>query len=126
MQQFNIRQYSTLPYLEMELINDGRHDFNKVYIALQAAKVTFTMIDESNNIKKIVNEKCNIVPVNNNGCIEKLKIQYQWKERDTKNKGYYKGSFKIKFTDKIVLEDKTFPKGELIVPIAEDLYINII
>ena len=63
MQQFNIVQNATLPYLEMEVINDGRHNFNKIYVALQAADVTFNMIDNNNGIKKIVNKKCNIVPI---------------------------------------------------------------
>ena len=70
MQQFNIVQNATLPYLEMEVINDGRHNFDKIYIALQAADVTFNMIDNNNGIKKIVNKKCNIVPIENNGCVK--------------------------------------------------------
>ena len=126
MQEFNIRQYSTLPYIEMELIKDGRNDFNKAYLALQSAEVTFSMINNDNNIKKIANAKCYIVPKENNGCVEELKIQYRWNERDTKEKGQYKGVFKIRFEDNIVMEGMTFPKGELIVPIADDLIINIL
>ena len=37
MQYFYITQNSTLPTLRMELIEDGRHDYNKVFEALQAA-----------------------------------------------------------------------------------------
>lgn len=126
MQQFNIVQNATLPYLEMEVINDGRHNFDKIYIALQAADVTFNMIDNNNGIKKIVNKKCNIVPIEDNGCIEKVKVQYQWNKNDTKEKGQFKGYFKVTFKDNIVMEDITFPKGDLIVPIAEELIINVI
>ena len=126
MQQFNIVQNATLPYLEMEVINDGRHNFDKIYIALQAADVTFNMIDNNNGIKKIVNKKCNIVPIENNGCVEKVKVQYQWNKNDTKEKGQFKGYFKVTFKDNIVMEDITFPKGDLIVPIAEELIINVI
>lgn len=126
MQQFNIVQNATLPYLEMEVINDGRHNFDKIYIALQAADVTFNMIDNNNGIKKIVNKKCNIVPIEDNGCIEKVKVQYQWCKNDTKEKGQFKGYFKVSFKDNIVMEDITFPKGDLIVPIAEELIINVI
>ena len=126
MQQFNIVQNATLPYLEMEVINDGRHNFNKIYVALQAADVTFNMIDNNNGIKKIVNKKCNIVPIEGNGCIEKVKVQYQWNKNDTKEKGQFKGYFKVTFKDNIVMEDITFPKGDLIVPIAEELIINVI
>ena len=126
MQQFNIVQNATLPYLEMEVINDGRHNFDKIYIALQAADVTFNMIDNNNGIKKIVNKKCNIVPIENNGCVEKVKVQYQWNKNDTKEKGQFKGYFKVTFKDDIVMEDMMFPKGDLIVPIAEELIINVI
>ena len=126
MQQFNIVQNATLPYLEMEVINDGRHNFDKIYIALQAADVTFNMIDNNNGIKRIVNKKCSIVPVEDNGCIEKVKVQYQWNKNDTKEKGQFKGYFKVTFKDNIVMEDITFPKGDLIVPIAEELIINVI
>ena len=126
MQQFNIVQNATLPYLEMEVINDGRHNFDKIYIALQAADVTFNMIDNNNGIKKIVNKKCNIVPIEDNGCIEKVKVQYQWNKNDTKEKGQFKGYFKVTFKDTIVMEDTIFPKGDLIVPIAEELIINVI
>ena len=126
MQQFNIVQNATLPYLEMEVINDGRHNFDKIYIALQAADVTFNMIDNNNGIKKIVNKKCNIVPIEDNGCIEKVKVQYQWNKNDTKEKGQFKGYFKVSFKDDIVMEDMMFPKGDLIVPIAEELIINVV
>ena len=126
MQQFNIVQNATLPYLEMEVINDGRHNFDKIYIALQAADVTFNMIDNNNGIKRIVNKKCNIVPIEDNGCIEKVKVQYQWNKYDTKEKGQFKGYFKVTFKDNIVMEDITFPKGDLIVPIAEELIINVL
>ena len=126
MQQFNIVQNATLPYLEMEVINDGRHNFNKIYVALQAADVTFNMIDNNNGIKKIVNKKCNIVPIEDNGCVEKVKVQYQWNKNDTKEKGQFKGYFKVTFKDTIVMEDIIFPKGDLIVPIAEELIINVI
>lgn len=126
MQQFNIVQNATLPYLEMEVINDGRHNFDKIYIALQAADVTFNMTDNNNGIKKIVNKKCNIVPIENNGCVEKVKVQYQWCKNDTREKGQFKGYFKVTFKDNIVMEDITFPKGDLIVPIAEELIINVI
>jgi len=43
------------------------------------------------------------------------RIYYKWTQKDTNKKGRYKGQFSI------ILED-----GELIAPIREDLYINII
>lgn len=126
MQQFNIVQNSTLPYLEMEVVNDGRHNFKKVYLALQAATVTFSMENNSTGIKKIANAKSYVVPIEDNGCADKVKIRYKWTKRDTNEKGQYKGSFKIKFDDNIVMENMIFPSGELIVPIADELIINVL
>lgn len=126
MMQFNIKKDATMPFLEMELIKDGRNDFNKAYMALQSADVYFNMTDADTGVKKIVNAKANVVPIEDNGCVEKVKIQYKWSKKDTKYSGMYKGSFKIVFNDDIVMENTVFPKGELIVPIAEELIINII
>jgi hypothetical protein len=125
MKQFTINKNATLPYLEIAPIHDGRHDFHKVYLALQAATVTFSMTNMDNGIKVIVNEPCYIVPFEDDGCDEKYKIQYRWRERDTKKEGVYIGQFSIKLSDEIVYEDKVFPKGNLIVPIAEEIQIVI-
>jgi len=125
MQQFTINQNSTLPYLEIEPINDGRHDYKKLYMAIQSATVTFTMTNNNTGIKKIANAPCNIVSVEDSGCDERFKIQYKWNARDTKEIGQFKGEFKIRFSDDIKMEDMIFPKGDLIVPITEDLIINV-
>lgn len=123
--QFNINKGATLPYLEMEPINDGRNDFHKLYIAIQTADVTFSMTNVDSGIKKIANEKCYVVSTEDDGCEDRFKIQYRWRMRDTKETGLYKGEFKIKFDESVEMDGVTFPKGELIVPIAEELIINI-
>ena len=55
MQEFFILKDSTNPYLEMELIDSGRYNFNDSVInyALQDSQVTFTMINEETNTPKI-------------------------------------------------------------------------
>ena len=125
MKQFVINKNSTLPYLEIEPIHDGRHTYKKLYLALQAATVTFTMCNMVSGIKKIANAPCYIVPFDDESCEEKYKIQYRWNKRDTTEPGIYIGQFKIKFDTDITIEDMTLPKGELIVPIAEELQIVV-
>ena len=125
MQQFVINKNSTLPYLEMEAIQDGRHTYKKLYLALQSATVTFSMTNVENGIKKIANAPCYVVPFETDCCEDKFKIQYRWNKRDTSEAGTYIGQFKIKFDNYITIENTTFPKGELIVPIAEELQILI-
>ena len=125
MKQFVINKNSTLPYLEMEAVQDGRHTYKKLYLALQSATVTFSMANMETGIKKIANAPCYIVPFETDCCEDKFKIQYRWNKRDTSEAGTYIGQFKIKFENEITIEDMTFPKGELIVPIAEELQIVV-
>ena len=125
-QYFNINQGAELPLLKMELIQDGKTDFHKFYLALQAAdSVTFTMTNLETGIKKIAKAPAEIVYDENSGCEERYLLQYTWKKRDTNESGTFVGHFHIKFNDKVVAEGMTFPKGELIVPIEEDIMINI-
>ena len=122
---FFLTKGSTLPNLRMEVINDGRHDFRKAYLALQAATVTFTMTNMETGVKKIANAKAYVVEKEDTGCEEAYVIEYRWNKRDTDTPGNYIGQFKIKFDDNISIDGMTFPKGELIAPIAEDLIITI-
>lgn len=125
MKQFVINKNSTLPYLEIEPIHDGRHTYKKLYLAMQSATVTFTMCNIENGVKKIANAPCHIVPINDEVCEERYKIQYRWNKRDTSEAGVFIGQFKLTFDNDITIDGMTFPKGDLIVPIAEELQIVI-
>lgn len=123
---FFINKGATLPTLRMEAINDGKHDFSKLNIALQAADVYFNMTNIENGIRKIANQKANVIMKEDDGCEDKYIIEYQWKERDTKTPGLYKGEFRIVFNDTVEVDGKTLPIGELIIPISQELHIHII
>ena len=83
MQEFNINKNSTLPYLEMELIQDGRNDYKKAYYALQNADVYFTMVNLNSGLKVISNSNCDVI-IYMVGCEERVKLRYSLKSRDTK------------------------------------------
>ena len=125
MKQFNINKDATLPYLEIEPVMNGRNTFRKLYEALQNADISFSMKNIDTGIWKIANAQANIVNSTEQGCEDRFKIQYSWKTRDTKEAGRYLAQFKIKFLNDIVSGDTIFPKGELIVPIYEDIIVNI-
>ena len=126
MKIFNINRGSTVPYLEMEPIVDGRNDFGKLYIAIQSATVTFSMTNVDTGVKKIANAPAYVVPFNDGGCEDRFKIQYRWKERDVKEPGRYKAEFKIKFDGDIKADGyDDFPTGILVVPIREELIVDI-
>lgn len=124
-QTFFITKNSTLPSLRLEVINDGRHDFHKLYLALQAATVTFTMTDSETGVKKIANAPAYVVEKQTESCDEEYVIEYRWQKRDTNTAGTYIGQFKIVFNGDLSMADTTFPVGEMIAPIAEDLFIVI-
>ena len=116
--EFFIKQNSELPILKMEVVRDGRTDSWKLFDAdLDNATIRFSMKEESTGIPKIV--------MNNAFITEKIQqnpdatpsyyIFYKWSQRDTRRKGRYLGEFSI-----------INSMGELIAPIRENLYINII
>lgn len=125
MQEFYINKGSLLPSLRVELIDDGRHDFAKFFDAIQNSEITFTMTDYDTGVIKIANAPATIRLRENNGCVEQYVICYDWKERDVRKSGTFKGQFNIKLLPDLTSEGVTYPHGNLIVPIREDLMIYI-
>lgn len=125
MQYFYIRQNSTLPTLRMELIEDGRHDFRKFYESVQNCTITFTMVNVDTNITKIAKAPCYIKLKEDDGCVEKYVICYDWKPRDTKETGTFKGTFELTFGE-IKSDETEYPTGNLNMPIRETLNIIIL
>lgn len=125
MQEFTIKQDATMPILRLEIIKDGRHNFNKCFDAIQNSEIYFTMTNMDSGVIKIANAPCYIKLRENNGCVEEYVICYDWKKRDTKEKGRYEGEFNIIFSP-IKSDSTTYPNGELIMPIREKLLITIL
>lgn len=126
MQYFYMKQGSTLPRLIMELIEDGRHDYNKLWECIQNADITFTMVNADTNVTKIAKGKAYIKLRENDDCTEQYVICYDWKARDTKEAGSYIGTFEITFNGDIKNDEYTYPSGVLITPIREQLMITIL
>lgn len=124
-QEFYIKKNCVLPYLRMELINDGRYDFRKFYNSIQNADITFSMRNCANGVLKIANAPCEVLLEEDGGCEEKYIIQYTWKKRDTNETGKFEGSFKINFLGDLTEYGETYPSGLLGVPIASDLVIYV-
>lgn len=126
MQQFFIRKDSILPILRLELIYDGRHSFEKFWDAIQDSDITFTMTNVDTKVIKIANAPCYIKLREIDGCVDQYVICYDWKKRDTKERGTYEGVFTINFNGNLTSEnDTSYPKGDLIMPIREKLMITI-
>jgi hypothetical protein len=116
--EFFIQQNATLPILKMEVVKDGRTDASKdFYSIVENATLRFSMKNEETGIQKVfmksayITQKIKINPDSN----REYYIYYKWGGKDTVKKGRYIGEFCI------ILEN-----GELLSPIREILYINII
>jgi len=123
---FYIKQGSVLPILRLELIEDGRHDYNKFFEMLQAATITFTMINQETGITKIAKAPAYIKKRETNGCSDQYVICYNWKKRDTNESGYFKGIMELTFSDIIKNDNYSYPSGNLLAPIREELDIVIL
>lgn len=124
MQEFYINKDSLLPTLRIELIEDGRHDYNKMYEMLQNSSITFTMVNRDTGVTKIAKAPAYIKAREDGGCVEQYVICYDWKKRDINEEGNYIGKFNIEFGN-IKNDEYTYPSGNLIVPIREDLLIVV-
>jgi len=113
--EFFIRKNATLPVLKMQVVKDGRSGYLELMDLLEVSTIYFSMINEATGIPKIVSAPCSIVSlILADGAPTEYYIYYQFTERDTNTPGRYKGQFLIKNAE-----------GDLIVPIREELYINV-
>lgn len=115
---FNINKGATLPILRLELIQNGRDNYMSFYNAIQNANITFSMTDVISGIRKIGKKMTGVSLITPESCVgEEYYLIYQFSENETNKAGRYVGQFNIDFLD---------GSGTLIVPITEDLYINIL
>lgn len=127
-QYFEIKKNSTLPSLRVELIDDGTYDFCRRDMynnAIQNADITFSMKDE-NGVLKISKAKASIVKCCDCNCTESYSIEYKWNKRDTKEAGVFDAFFEINFKNDLYEEGVSYPEGNLIMPIHEQLKIHIL
>jgi len=114
--EFYIKKNATLPVLKMQVVKDGRAGYLQLMQDLEVSTIVFTMIDVETGIPKIVSAPCGIVSLilPEEGAATEYYIYFKFTSRDTNTPGRYQGQFLIKNDE-----------GNLILPIREDLYINI-
>ena len=116
--EFFINKNATLPVLKLELIRDGRNDFEKFFELIQNADIYFTMTDVVTGVKRIAKKPTGLQLVQPESCVgDEFYIVYQFTERDTAVAGRYNAQFNIIFLD---------GSGTLIVPIRETLFVNVL
>jgi len=113
--EFYIKERATLPILKLQVVKDGRAGYQQLMEDLAVSTIFFTMIDVETGIPKIVSAPCGIVPlILPVGATPEYYVYFQFTARDTNTPGRYIGEFLIKNDE-----------GNLILPIREELYINI-
>lgn len=117
--EFFINKNATLPVLKLELIQDGRNDFNNFFDKVQNADIFFTMTNIVTGVKKIAKKPTGLQLVTpQSDCVgEEYYLVYQFTEKDTSVAGRYLAQFTLEFLD---------GTGTLIVPIREELYVNVL
>ena len=114
--EFFINKNADLPLLKMQVVKDGRVDFDEMTNLIENSIIYFSMKNNFTGSYKILNsiggfvEKTFIEP---NAKVEYY-IYYKFSPNDTSESGRYEGEFLFKNE-----------QGNLIVPLREKLYITI-
>jgi hypothetical protein len=113
--EFFIKKNATLPLLKMQVVKDGRAGYLELMEALPISTIYFTMINVETGIPKIVSAPCYITSITLPlGATPEYYVYFRFTSRDTNTVGRYQGQFLIKNDE-----------GNLILPIREELYINV-
>ena len=120
---FFIKKNATLPLLKMQVVQDGRSDYQGFMESLADATISFTMINEATGIPKIVSRPAYIVELIglDPNALPEYYVYYRFTKRDTNTVGRYVGQFLIKYNQALL----GGPQGDLIVPLRDELFINI-
>lgn len=114
--EFFIKKNATLPLLKMQVVKDGRSDFNRMMELIESSAIFFSMVDIENGVPKIVTRPAGFVSkkmIDPNSDPEYY-VYYQFTNKDTRKVGRYEGQFLFRNDD-----------GVLILPLRDKLYINI-
>ena len=114
--EFFIRKNATLPVIKLQVLKDGRSDYNNFMDFIEESAIFFSMTDIETGIPKIVTRPAGFVAkqfTDPNTPVEYY-VYYQFSGKDTKRPGRYEGQFLFRNNE-----------GVLILPIREKLFINI-
>lgn len=114
--EFFIKKNATLPLLKLQVVKNGRLDFNNFMSLIEQSALFFSMIDVESGVPKITSRPAGFVEKTNTdpNAEPEYYLYYQFQNRDTNRVGRYEGQFMLRSDD-----------GVLILPIREKLYINV-
>lgn len=114
--EFFIKKNATLPLLKLQVVKDGRSDYNNFMKLIEVASLYFSMVDTETGIPKFTSRPAGFVEktFDDPNAEPEYYIYYQFTSNDTKDEGRYEGQFMIRSSE-----------GVLILPIREKLFITI-
>jgi hypothetical protein len=114
--EFFIKKNATLPILKLQVVKDGRSDYNSFMDMIEESAIFFSMTNVETGIPKISTSP--------GGFVEKVLmdpnsepeyyVYYQFKPQDTNKTARYEAQFLLRNS-----------QGVLILPIREQLFINV-
>lgn len=113
---FYIKKNATLPVLKINIIKDGRSDYDRSMQFLSETDIFFSMVNVDNDIPKITSRPAGLMakPQLDGSSTTEYYVYYQFTPFDTKQTGRYKAQF--------LFRDNT---GVLVLPLNEEIYINV-
>jgi hypothetical protein len=114
--EFFIKKNATLPLLKLQVVKDGRSDYNNFMELLETSTIFFSMVNTENGIPRITSRPAGFVEkiFDDPNAEPEYYIYYQFTKQDTSIEGRYEGQFLV----------KTF-EGNVILPVREKLFIYI-
>lgn len=113
--EFFIKKNNIFPLLLMKVINDGKENENEMKNILEKSTIEFSMISENTGIPLIHKQRAFITnSLNRENEWEGYYIFYQFTKKETAKSGRFRGEFTLNSNE-----------GRLILPIRDDLFINI-
>jgi hypothetical protein len=114
--EFYIKKNATLPIIKLQVVKDGRSEYDNFMNLIEVSALFFSMVDVDTGVPKITSRPAGFVEktfIEPNATPEYY-IYYQFTNRDTSKVGRFEGQFMLRSDD-----------GTLILPIREKLYINV-
>lgn len=114
--EFFINKNTDLPLLKMQVVKDGRVNFNEITNLIEDSVIYFSMKNTLTGSYKILNSIAGFVEktfVEPNAKVEYY-IYYKFSQSDTSESGRYEGEFMLRSD-----------YGTLLLPIADRLFITI-
>jgi subtilisin-like proprotein convertase family protein len=114
--EFLIKKNATLPLLKLQVVKDGRSDYNSFMKLIEVSSIYFSMTDLETGIPKIMSRPAGFVEktFDDPNAETEYYLYYQFTSTDTNMDGRFEGQFMLRNSE-----------GVLILPIREKLYISV-